>query len=287
MKQERWTKEATDRLLRLIRTMEWREAAHILRRTPGSVQGHINWLRARGAVFPSRVSSGGANEKRLSEEQVAWLRAHVATTSREQIAAHLGISSTTLFRKLKKLNLSQIRHRQRPWSESEDAQLRSLVGTCSAEEIAARIGRTRHGVLWRAVQLGLSLRIQLKWMPGELAELRRLIGEGHTSAEIAVHLGKAARSVRRKASTLGLRLMGRSRPRGARKPPTERRLPSVATAVDSAPRERKGIYQPRPRRVVYKGTLAWCEKCCAPVVDSPKGWAEHNARVHVAPRRVA
>ena len=224
------------------------------------------------------------NEKPWSQAQREWVVLHAASLSRAELAAHVGCSVSLLSHRLHDMGLTWIRGPRR-WSEGDDQKLRELAGTIPVSQLCKSLKRDRQCVVKRAVRLGVGL--VCRRMEIEDEQLRKLVAEGLTNQEIAKRMNKGRSTIFKRLQNLGLKAKPGSRAPltchggwfftpGRPKPPR----------AEPAPRERVGL--PRVERVFIRGLVAYCERCCAPVVDTPHGWAEHNARVHVAPiRRIA
>jgi hypothetical protein len=225
----------------------------------------------------------------LTEEQIAWLRTHAATTPRKEIAAHLGLLLRNLTRQLARLGLAGLR-KPPEWSDEETRILRAMAPAHFTRSIAKRLCRDPQTVQKEARRLGIPL---LDWKAGcarEQDDLRRMTAEGLTIKQMAARMGKSYNAVLMRLQKLGLTPVRDLRARSAspvRPNPLSRKKHPWAAPTPAPARERIGL-PVAGRRTVVRGSVAWCSRCCAPVVDTPQSWAEHNLRVHVAPiRRIA
>lgn len=83
------------------------------------------------------------------------------------------------------------------WTPEEDARLRiDWPSTKTRSEVAAGFpGRTRAAVESRVHVLGLGRNTAPAWTGENVADLKKMVGEGQTSTEIAAALGKSPNSV--------------------------------------------------------------------------------------------
>lgn len=219
--------------------------------------------------------------KPWNAEQIAWVKRN-QLMSRQAIADHMGCSLTLVFRRLRKLGLS---YKDPRWTDEEDELLRSLAGTMPVVEIATRLGRGYDGIRQRATKaLGLNLHFKRFWPDEAEAQLRRLIAEGKNTTQIADEMKRSRHSVRDRLRLLKLKARRTERPA---RPPRPKQIRATVTKprpikAELAPRERIGI-PVAVRRPAIVGSLTWCDRCHAPVLDTPEGRAEHNQRVHTEP----
>lgn len=312
-----WTEEETARLIQIVAEQPWTAAARELKRSVKSIVGKIRDLRVHGVAVPTCSYGKPHNLRKLTPEEIEWIRNNARTMNRTQMAAHLGISLTNLYKKLHEHAAADIHSCF--WTAADEEQLRGMAGRVSTGEIAEKLGRTRNSVRNRAKQLHISVAIRGRWRQDETDTACAMAREGKPLPEIAAQLGRCQEMVRRalKASGVQARRVNAStrlrghlsneekeriralRGEGLRVAEiaaqlgcseravcrtlriTSRLVQSTSGQQAPAPRERKGIPPPQRRREV-KGTVAWCGYCHAPVVDTPDGWFQHNLRVHTA-----
>jgi hypothetical protein len=229
----------------------------------------------------------------MTAEESKWLRLNARALTHDEMCAHLGWLPRLLRKRLQKLGLTWIKG-ARPWTREEDVTLRSLAVTHNAAGIARAMDRDQITITNHAAKLGISLIRHRRWTDEQDEEFRRLVNEGYTTPHIANVTNEKYSDVFTRLKTLGLkpRLTVRVR---ADKP--NRPKPPRAEKPQPAPRERIGLPIAVRRRAAdvfayvhgqYRDRVAYCERCHAPVVDTPQSWAEHNRRVHITPiRRIA
>lgn len=219
--------------------------------------------------------------KPLTPDQAKYLRAHAATTSGNAMAAHLGCSRRFLSRRLKDLGLTWIKCRK--WSDLDELRLRSLAGKMTVGAISRQMRRDFNTVTLMAKRLDIDLTFDFRRLKALDAQLRSLVAEGLTRHQIAGKTGRPYNTVRQHLKRLGLDVKWeRSMPGTGVPRPSRAKNPGVRPVQsEPAPRERIGIH--RVRSIVIRDSVEWCQRCHAPVVNTPQAWAEHNARVHIAP----
>lgn len=233
--------------------------------------------------------------KPWTAKQAAWIRANLKMPRRE-MAERLGCSVALVQQRLKKMGLV----RQEPyWTPEEDARLRSLAGTMMIVDLSQTIQRSMYAVKDRAKFLKLDLRFNRFWPPADDHQLRYLVSQGVNTNNIAVQMDHSAPAIRERMRKLGIKRdkplrWGPSKAKRTRKVIAKLRSPRLVADHAKAPqpkpepRERIGIPVASRRGGTIHGSVAWCERCCSPVVDTPRHWADHNQRVHVEPlRRIA
>lgn len=204
-------------------------------------------------------------------KQVAWLRTNAATKSQDEMIAHLGCSRTLLKRWLRDLKLTHLKRRY-IFTDAEKETLRRLGGTMPIRLLVVEMNRDHIFLRKRAREMGINIIFRHSWKKDEEQELRRLAKEGLSASEIAARMNTGYDRVWMKLKRSGLA------PKPSR---VSQPRPPRAAKPAPAPRERVGITQFRAIRV--DGQVKHCDRCHAPVVDTPEKWAEHNLRVHVVP----
>lgn len=149
----RWT-EAEDRFLRdNVLTMSRRELARHLNRSVTTVQGRMQskGIRKYHHVSPNRP---------WTPDEEAFLKKHVSSRTRPEMAEALGRTVVAIGRRLGRLGLGETKTYYlppRPWTPSDDRKLTRLVaGGATGDEIAARLKRSIFAVQHRKKELGLT-----------------------------------------------------------------------------------------------------------------------------------
>ena len=228
------------------------------------------------AIAISQVQSGapwGAGDE-------AELRDLATTMPTREIAALMHRTVRGIQKKASKLQISLAVSASGPhslWSAAEDEKLKSLAGTMSARAIGRLMGRSHPAVIDHACILGVSMLFhrepRSEW---RIDELRALIDKGLPAPKIAARMGLPISTIRGRVNRLGLKYKGDGRRSAVRNP-------------NEKPRTGHQKLKPaQPVRLkvarITASSLAYCQHCHAPVVNTAEGWAAHNARIH---RRVA
>lgn len=156
---------------------------------------------------------------------------------------------------------------------AEKETLRSLGGKMPIRQLVAVMNRDHVFLRKRAKEMGVDIIFRHSWKKDEEQELLRLAKEGLTASEIAARMNTGYDRVWMKLKRSGLA----PKPCRALRPKT-----SKPPKAEPAPRERVGIMQVR-RTIRIDGQVRHCDRCHAPVIDTPEKWAEHNLRLHVTP----
>lgn len=210
-----------------------------------------------------------------TEEQIDYVRRHAASTPRAEMCAHLDRAPRTLSKLLRKLGMNGLR-KPAPWSDRETEILRSLAPTQYIHSISVTLKRDPRTVKKEAARLGIELRDWKKSCAATREDYERMVADGLTVRQIAERRGCAYNAALQMLDQLGLKAT--PDPRGhAWRAPGSPKPPKSAKPV----RERVGL--PVVARRVIHGSVAICDRCYAPVVNTPERWAEHKQRVHTAP----
>lgn len=238
-----WTSKEEHYLRKYYGKLTALEIARILRRSEQSVRGHIHQLglgnyrpaawtaeeieylrkhygREKVSVLATELGRTtdavelkagklGLRKRlvKLDAEQTDWIIANLGQISYDNMARHLGVSSTTVMK-------VAARHGYRPrphiraWTPEEDAYLREHYGEMSRREIAEAINRTIPLVGWRAAKLGLTRQTRSDesarpWTAEEDRMLREMMAH-NTYNEIAGRLDRTRAAVVGRAVRLGL-----------------------------------------------------------------------------------
>ena len=218
----------------------------------------------------------------LTNGQLLWIRANAATMSRATMAAGLHCHPRTLSKLLRKLNLHGLLAKR--WTDRETEALRALAPTHYATAIARKLGRTHWAIVLNARKSGIPLLDWQSKVEGYHATLKRLVDQGFTIKQIAAQTGRSYNTTANRLTKIGLKAKPDSHARNdSPVRPNRAILQSRPAAERKMPiRERVGL-PVAVRRPAIVGSLTWCERCHAPVIDTPEGRAEHNQRVHTEP----
>lgn len=141
-----------------------------------------------------------------TDDRVQFLIDNAATMTYPELAAHLGLTPTTV--RLKAIRLGV----QRPygWTDDRVARLRAEVGEVGVREMAARLGISAPTVRAKVRELGLATPRPgpRHWTPERVAEFRALYPTT-SNEELGARYGLSVKSVGEIASRFGVR---RARP---------------------------------------------------------------------------
>jgi hypothetical protein len=154
----------------------------------------------------------------------------------------------------------------RTWTREQDAILKAAAAGTKVRELADRTGRSWMAVWQRCRKLGILSARKQWWTEREIQQLRSEAGRFEIG-DLVKRLGRPLRGVESKLRELGLKPRGRC---------TAGR-PALVTESRTRQREKAA---PKSRAVRMEvSRLTWCGVCHAPVVNTPQGWAAHNARI--------
>lgn len=238
----------------------------------------------------------------LTEHQIAWIRANIATKDQDEIAAHVGMCSRSLRRMLARHNIERP-YARRAWTDADTEKLRGLAPIHYVRRICIEMDRDPAVIRKHARHLNITLLSWENYCSALRGQYSAMVEERMTVKQMAARMGKKYNAVLSMLKKMGLRAVpdrrgcavGHAWNRKASPTPREkvekparapkrRGLPKTEkpSPRQAPPRERSGI-PIAIRRAPIGGTVKYCDRCFCPVIDKPENWAKHNQTIHAAP----
>jgi transposase len=220
-----------------------------------------------------------------SPEDDERLRSLAGTATADAIGEKIGRSRDAIWARAKLIGVSLEYHRF--WPEEAEATLKRLIAEGkNTHQISAAMNRSLGSIRERIRKLKMkpshSRRENHPWSDDHRQIALEMTAANATLFEIADRLGRTKDNVRLFLKHHNLRAQNSA----YRRQPSTAARPKAPKA-EKAPRERVGL-PVAIRRSAVNGSVKYCDRCHAPVVDTYERWFEHNLRVHAALiRRIA
>ena len=195
-KRLQWTKEEDELLAQLLENKN-KTFQEISEKFPHRTKNAIQ-LRKR-LLFPS-----GKLSEIWTSDKIEELKSDAPKKTVTQISKNLGINRSTVYKKMKEMNLLYYNDpKYKPWLEEEDAYIREKYLLTSFTRIAEKLGRSSNAVIQRASSIGCKKTVSKKWTKDEIVFLTDNY-ENATLEELVFRLERKSSAIYNKAYELGL-----------------------------------------------------------------------------------